>query len=99
MTIQKLEWDEDPGVYEVVSVRKTNYRSGKRFMVDIRFYWGVTPVNGKFQGYTEVATLLFDSASESLADLKVKGQAALADLKVADRSEANLIFALQRLSL
>jgi hypothetical protein len=99
MAIRKVELDVAPKPYEVLSVEKTNYRSGKRYAVTVRFSWKIMAVGNKFQAYTETATIPWDKASESLADLKTKGQAAFNALKAADTGEADLIFALQNLTL
>jgi len=99
MTIRKVELDAAPKPYEVLSVEKTNYRSGKRYAVTVRFSWKVVAVGAAWQAYEEDVTVLWDSASESLADLKAKGQAAFNALKASDTREADLVFGLLNLTL
>jgi len=99
MAIVKVELDAAPKPYEIVGVVKTNYRSGARFEISVRFSWKITPVGAKFQCYTGTVTLPWDRAAESVDDLKAKAKAAFDALKTADTSEADLIFSLERLTL
>ena len=99
MAIQKIELDASPQAYEVLSVQKTNYRSGQRYEIAVRFCWKVTPAGAKFTCYTETVTVQWDRASDTVANLKARAQAAMAALKTADTSEADTIYALLNLQL
>ena len=99
MTIEKLELDASPKAYEVLSVVKTNYRSGKRYEITVRFNWKITPSGAKFLCYTDVVSLLWDRASETVADLKAKAMTAFNALKLADTSDADLVFNLLHLTV
>jgi len=99
MPIEKVELTSSPKAYEVLGASKTNYRSGKRFEISVRFNWKITAVGDKFQCYTDVVTLQWDRASETVDDLKAKARAALDALKAAGTSEADLLFNLLRLTL
>jgi len=99
MPIEKVELDASPKAYEVLSVAKTNYRSGKRFEISVRFHWKITAVGAKFQAYTDVVTLQWDRASETVDDLKAEAKAVFDALKAADTSDADLVFALLHLTL
>jgi len=97
--LEKIVVDAAPKPYEVLGASKTGYRSGKRYEIIVRFNWDITPVSDKFQCYTDVVTLQWDRAAESVADLKAKAKAAFDALKAADTSESDLIYALKNLTL
>jgi len=99
MTIRKVEDTSNPAVLEVLSVLKTNYRSGKRFMVTVKCCWAIVPVGTKFQYYTDTINIVYDWANESIDHLKAKVLAAYQGLVSTDRSEANLIFNLEKAEL
>jgi hypothetical protein len=99
MAIRKVEDATNPPVLEVLSVTKTNYRSGKRFHVTVRCCWDITPVGPKFRYYTETISVGYDWASESIDQLKAKVLAQYQALVAADRSEANLVFNLEKAEL
>jgi len=99
MVMEKLELDESPKIYEVLSVVKTNYRSGKRYEITVRFSWKITAAGAKFQCYQETVTILWDQAAETVKDLKNKAQAVFNGLKAADTSDADLIFNLMHLTI
>lgn len=99
MAMEKLELNASPKAYEVLGVVKTNYRSGKRYEITVRFHWKITAAGAKFHCYTDVVSLLWDRASETVADLKAKAIAAFNALKLADTSDADLIFALMHLTI
>lgn len=97
--MEKLELDASPKAYEVLSARVSNYRSGKRYEIQVRFYWKITAVGTKFLCYTDVVSLLWDRAAETVLDLKAKAVVAFNALKAADTSDADLIFALMHLTI
>lgn len=99
MTIEKLELDASPKLYEILSVTRSNYRSGKRYEIRVRFNWKITAEGPKFECYTDVVVILWNRAAESVQDLKDKAKAAYDALKAADTSDADLIFALIHLTM
>ena len=99
MPMEKVEVDAQPKAYEVLGVVKTNYRSGKRLEITVRFNWKITVVGAKFQYYTDVVVIQWDRATESVQDLKNKATAVFTALKAADTSDADLIFNLLHLTL
>ena len=99
MAIRKVELIVAPKAYEVLGVEKTNYRSGQRYAIVVRFYWKIVAVGAKWQAYEEDVTLQWDRVSESVADLKAKARAAYEALKVADTGEADLVYGLLNLAL
>jgi len=99
MVMEKLELDASPKPYEVLSVVKTNYRSGKRYEITVRFAWKITAVGAKFQCYSDVVSILWDRAAETVVDLKAKAKAAFDALKLADTGDADLIYALMHLTI
>ena len=99
MAIEKIELDSAPKPYEILSVAKTNYRSGKRYEITVRFSWNITAAADKYQCYTDTVTLQWDRATETVADLKKKASAIFNALKITDTSEADLIFNMIHLTL
>lgn len=98
MAIQKVELIVAPKIYEVLGVERTNYRSGQRYAIMVRFCWKIVAVGAKWQAYQEDVTIPWDRASESLADLKARARAVFEALKVADTGEADLVYGLLNLT-
>lgn len=94
--MRKIEEDINPAVLSCVSAVKSNYRSGKQFHVKVKYCWAIQQVDGKYQFYTETHDMIYDSLTESLADLLNKVQSQHAVFVALDRSEADLIFTLEK---
>jgi hypothetical protein len=99
MPIEIAEMDAKPKDYEILAVVRTNYRSGSRYDISVRFNWKIAAAADKFQCYTATVTIPWDRATETVADLKAKAKAAFDALKAADTNEADLIFALARFNM
>lgn len=99
MAIVKEIADVSPAPGQVISVSRSNNRTGMVFDVSVRLCWKITAAGVKFTYYADVVQLEVNRATDTVASFKARLKA-LYDQKVLENTtEADMIYALMNLTL
>jgi hypothetical protein len=99
MTIVKEISNVSPVPGQVVSVSRSNNRTGMVFDVSVRLCWKITAAGVKFTYYTDMVQVEVNRATDTVASFKARLKALYDQKVLADTTEADMIYALMNLSL